>query len=208
MGDRGGSGHAVAGRPHVAARRGAVRIPDRLRRILGPRRSPAAKAAGPLGKGGARERPEFSPSGGNRGKRTLRRRRAGAGAPPWGAFRISPEGVGVIGGEAPYTTKGWRAGSEEFRLRAAYFLRAEKVGKDALRGVRARWVPRLRSAAAVTHRPRPPEDPHLRGTAPGRWHLRPARKTSRPFPSCTGLRPDPAEENPPALALRRLSGQN
>ena len=46
-----------------------------------------------------------------------------------------------------------------FRLRAAYFLRAEKVGKDALRGVRARWVPRLRSAAAVTHRPRPLRTP-------------------------------------------------
>ena len=60
-----GSCHAV----------GAVRIPDRPRRIWDPRRSPAAKAAGPLGKGGARERPEFSPSGGNGGKRTLRRRR-------------------------------------------------------------------------------------------------------------------------------------
>ena len=56
---------------------------------------------------------------------------------PWGELRISPEGVGVIGGEAPYTTNGWWAGLEKFRLRAAYFLRAEKVGKDALRGVRA-----------------------------------------------------------------------
>ena len=45
---------------------------------------------------------------------------------------------GVIGGEAPYTKTGWWVGLEKFRLRAAYFLRAEKVGKDALRGVRAR----------------------------------------------------------------------
>ena len=67
--------------------------------------------------------------------------------------------VGVIGGEAPYTEKGWWVGLEKSRLRAAYFLRAEKVGKDALRGVRARWVPRLHSAAAVTHRPRPLRTP-------------------------------------------------
>ena len=45
---------------------------------------------------------------------------------------------GVIGGGAPYPSKGRRADLEKFRLRAAYFLRAEKVGKDALRGVRAR----------------------------------------------------------------------
>ena len=42
--------------------------------------------------------------------------------------------MGVIGGGAPYTTNGWWVGLEKFRQRAAYFLRAEKVGKDALRG--------------------------------------------------------------------------
>ena len=42
--------------------------------------------------------------------------------------------VGGIGGGAPYTEIGRRVGLEKFRQRAAYFLRAEKVGKDALRG--------------------------------------------------------------------------
>ena len=99
-------------------------------------------------------------------------------------------------------------GLEEFRLRAAYFLRAEKVGKDALRGVRARWVPRLRSAAAVTHRPRPLRTPITGDStwalalAAGAQNLAAVPLSRRP------LRPDPADETPPALTLRRLSGQN
>ena len=40
--------------------------------------------AGPFGRGGARERTEFSPPGGNRGKRTLRRR--------WPPYRVTPGG--------------------------------------------------------------------------------------------------------------------
>ena len=52
----------------------------------GPRRSPAAQAAGSVGSGGARERAKVSPSGGNRAKRTLRRRGPGqpgaSGRPP------------------------------------------------------------------------------------------------------------------------------
>ena len=98
--------------------------------MRGPRRSPAAKAAGPLGKGGARERPEFSPSGGNGGKRTLRRRRneklgifgvgAGlvmtSGRPHFSLFTFhsSPKGVGVIGGDPPYTKIGRRVGIDIF----------------------------------------------------------------------------------------------
>ena len=96
-------------------------------------------------------------------ERSFNRPRAAAGGTgPVGsrsAGRKPQATPGVIGGGAPYPSKGRRADLEKFRLRAAYFLRAEKVGKDALRGVRARWVPRLRSAAAVTHRPRPLRTP-------------------------------------------------
>ena len=114
----------------------------------------------------------------------------GAGAIGGGASYTAPfppEGAGVIGGGAPYTKKGWRVGIEKFRLRASFFLRAQKETKDALRGARARWVSRLRFAAAVTHTPRPLRDlPHLRGLAHGRWRLRPARKAWRPFSFCAG----------------------
>ena len=113
--------------------------------------------------------------------------------------------MGVIGGGAPYTTNGWWVGLEKSRQRAAYFLRAEKVGKDALRGVRARWVPRLRSAAAVTHRPRLLRTPITGDStwalalAAGARSLTAAPLLRRP------LRPDPADKSPPALVLRRLS---
>ena len=92
-----------------------------------------------------------------------------------------------------------------FRQRAAYFLRAEKVGKDALRGVRALWVPRLRSAAAVTHRPRPLRPPITGDStwplalAAGAQDLTAVPLLHRP------LRPERASEKPSALVGRRLS---
>ena len=96
---------------------------------------------------------------------------------------------------------------EKFRLRAAYFLCAEKVGKDALRGARARWVPRLRSAAAVTHRPRPLRDlPHFTGASTRTLALAAGAQSLAAVPlSRRPLRPDPADESPPALVGRRLS---
>ena len=87
--------------------------------------------------------------------------------------------AGVIGSKTPLLPQrgrghrgrsplyqNWAVGGfRKFRLRARYFLRAEKVPKDALRGARVRWVPRLRCAAAAPHRPRPLRDlPILRET--------------------------------------------
>ena len=49
----------------------------------------------------------------------------------------------------------------------------------------------------------------MRGTAPGRWRLRPARKASRPSPSRAGRYGlTRRTKNGPALARRRLSRQN
>ena len=129
------------------------------------------------------------------------------GGAPYTNLRFFPRRVGVIGGETPYTEIGWRAGLEKFRLRARYFLRAEKVPKDALRGARARWVPRLRCAAAVTHRPRPLRDlPHFTGDSTRALALAVGAQDLAAMPlSRRPLRPELADENPPALALRRLS---
>ena len=109
-------------------------------------------------------------------------------------LHFSPEGVGVIGGKAPYTEKGWWVGIEKFRLRARYFLRAEKVPKDALRGARARWVSRLRFAAAVTHRPRPLRTPNA-GDSTRTPVLAAGAQTLAAMPLLRRpLRPDPADK--------------
>ena len=118
---------------------------------------------------------------------------------------LSPsKGVGVIGGETPYTKIGWWVGLEKFRLRAAYFLRAEKVGKDALRGG---GPDELRAFASLRRQPIGPAPLRTPITGDSTWTLALAAGArtlaATPFPR-RPLRPDPADEKPPALARRRL----
>ena len=56
--------------------------------------------------------------------------RFAVGAAP--LFTLPRRGMGVIGGETPYTKIGWWVGID-FRLRASFFLRAQKETKDALK---------------------------------------------------------------------------
>ena len=108
-----------------------------------------------------------------------------------------------------YNTSGGRSRRvlpRRSRLRAAYFLRAEKVPKDALRGARAGWDLRLRCApGGDPYAPPPPRPPPFTGAntrtlalAAGAQDLAAVRLLRRP------LRPDPADEKPSALVRRRL----
>ena len=128
-------------------------------------------------------------------------RRGGPAWPPsgvWSRHRIRPGKLatrragalprrGGHRGRSPLYRKWVAGGFRYFCLRASDFLPAKEVTKDALRGARARWVSRLRFAAAVAHRPRPLRDlPHLRGLTPDPRQSRPAPELSRPCPSCSG----------------------
>ena len=124
-------------------------------------------------------------------------RRGGPVWPPsgvWSRHRIRPGKLatrragarprrGGHRGRSPLYRKWVVGGYRYFRLRASDFLSAKKVTKDALRGARARWVPRLRFAAAVAHRPRPLRDlPHFTGANTRTRRSRPAPELSRPPP--------------------------
>ena len=93
-----------------------------------------------------------------------------------------------------------------FRLRARYFLRAEKVPKDALRGARAGWDLRLRCApGGDPYAPPPPRPPPFTGAntrtlalAAGAQGLAAVPLLRRP------LRPGSADETPSALVRRCL----
>ena len=112
--------------------------------------------------------------------------------------------MGGIGGGAPYTEIGRRVGLEKFRQRAAYFLRAEKVGKDALRGG---GPDELRAFASLRRQPIGPAPLRTPITGDSTWPLALAAGAqglaAAPL-SRRPLRPDPVDEKPPALALRRL----
>ena len=133
------------------------------------------------------------------------RRLAGVVVGAWAPYLLSPNSY--LPQFLPASSGLSRNPLLRFRLRAAYFLRAEKVGKDALRGGRAGWDLRLRCApGGDPYAPPPPRPPPFTGAntrtlalAAGAQDLAAIPFLRRP------LRPDLADEAPPALTRRRLS---
>ena len=115
--------------------------------------------------------------------------------------------LGVIGGKAPYTKKGWWVGLDISPAGEVLSPRGESTQRRAQGG----GPDELRAFAPLRRQLIGPVPLRTPITGDSTWALTLAAdaQTLAAMPLLRRpLRPDPADKKPPALALRRLSGQN